>query len=137
MGKAHSDPLVIILAFSAIAELATGLALIAMPTVVITLLLAPVTSAMIVPVARVAGIALIALGLACWPGRDCARNGAFRALLTYNLLVAAYFAYLGAVQHLGGLLLWPVVGLHAAVTGLLIYFQHAKGQLGLASQSGP
>ena len=126
MEKVHHGSLVKVLAISAIAELATGIALIAVPAVVVSLLLAPVTSATVVPVARVAGIALIALGLACWPGRHGAGNAAFRALLIYNLLVAAYFAYLGAIQHLGGLLLWPVVGLHAAVTGLLLYFRNAK-----------
>jgi hypothetical protein len=42
------------------------------------------------------------------------------------MLVAAYFAYLGVAQHLGGLLLWPVVGLHAAVAGLLLYARSAK-----------
>lgn len=128
MEKARSDPLANVLAFSAVAELATGLALIAMPEVVVTLLLAPVTSAMIVSVARVAGIALIALGLACWPDRHCAGNASFRALLTYNLLVAAYLAYLGAAQHPSGLLLWPVVGLHAAVAGLLLFLRRAKAR---------
>ena len=126
MEQARSDTLARVLAFSAVAELATGLALIAMPALVITLILAPVTSEMIVPVARVAGIALIALGLACWPGRHRAVDAAFRALLTYNMLVAAYFAYLGVAQQLGGLLLWPVVGLHAAVAGLLLYARSAK-----------
>ena len=120
------NPLASIVAFSAIAELATGLALIAVPTVVVALLLAPETSAMIVPVARLTGFALVALGIACWPGRHGAGNAAFRALLTYNLLVAAYLAYLGAAQHLGGLLLWPVVGMHAAVTGLLLYFRSVE-----------
>ena len=126
MEQARSDTLARVLAFSAVAELATGLALIAMPALVITLILAPVTSEMIVPVARVAGIALIALGLACWPGRHRAGDAPFRALLTYNLLVAVYFAYLGVAQNPGGLLLWPVVGLHAAVAGLLLYARSAK-----------
>ena len=126
MEKLYSGPLANVLAFSTIVELATGLALLAMPAFVVTLLLAPVTSAMIVPVARVAGIALIALGLACWPSSHRAGDAAFRALLTYNLLVAAYLAYLGAAQHLGGLLLWPAVGLHAVVAGLLLYFRKAK-----------
>ena len=126
MEQARSDTLARVLAFSAVAELATGLALIAMPALVITLILAPVTSEMIVPVARVAGIALVALGLACWPVSNRARDAAFRALLAYNMLVAAYFAYLGVAQHLGGLLLWPVVGLHAAIAGLLLYARSAK-----------
>ena len=126
MEKAHSRPLATVLTFSAVAELTTGLALMVMPALVITLLLGPVTSAVIAPVARVAGIALIALGIACWPGRHCAGETAFRSLLTYNLLVAAYLAYLFAAEHLGGLLLWPVVGLHSVVAGLLLYFRMAK-----------
>jgi hypothetical protein len=128
MEEVHSSSLANVLSFSAIAELATGFALAAMPALVVTLLLAPVTSEAIVPVARVAGIALIALGLACWPSRDRAGDAAFRSLLTYNLLVAAYLAYLGATEHLGGLLLWPVVGLHAVVAGLLLYFRNAKAR---------
>lgn len=126
MEKSYSGPLANVLAFSAVAELTTGLALMVMPAFVVTLLLAPVTSAMIVPVARVAGIALIALGLACWPSRHRAGDAAFRSLMTYNLLVAVYLAYLGAVEHLGGPLLGPVVGLHAVVAGLLLYFRKAK-----------
>jgi hypothetical protein len=126
MDKDYFVTLANVLAFSAIAELATGLALLAMPDLVVSLLLAPVTSAMVVSVARVAGIALIALGLACWPSSHRTGDAAFRALLTYNLLVAAYLAYLGATQHLSGLLLWPVVGLHAIVVGLLLYFRNAK-----------
>jgi hypothetical protein len=126
MEKDRSDPLANVLGFSALAELATGLGLLAMPAFVVTLLLGPVTSMVIVPVARVAGIALLALGLACWPGRNRAGDAAFRALLTYNLLIAAYFAYLGVIQHLGGLLLWPVVGLHAVVAGLLLYLRTTK-----------
>lgn len=128
MDKVRTSPLAKVLAFSAITEIATGLALTILPGLVITLLLAPVTSATIIPVGRVAGIALIALGLACWPGRNRAGDAVFRALLTYNLLVAAYLAYLGTTEHLEGLLLWPAVALHAAVAGLLLYFRHAESQ---------
>ena len=126
MEKDDSGALANVFVFSAIAELATGLALLAMPDVVVALLLAPVTSAIVVPVARIAGIALIALGLACWPSSHRTGDAAFRALLTYNLLVAAYLAYLGVAQQLSGLLLWPVVGLHTVVAGLLLYFRNAK-----------
>jgi hypothetical protein len=123
MEKVYSGRLANVLAFSAIAELATGLALLAMPDIVVRLLLVPVTSATIAPVARVAGIALIALGLACWPNSQRVGDAAFRALLTYNMLVAAYLTYLGAAQQLGGALLWPAVGLHAVVAGLLLHFR--------------
>ena len=126
MESARSSPLARVLAFSAIAEIATGIALAILPAFVVTSLLAPVTSALIIPVARVAGIALIALGLACWAGWNRMADGAFRALLTYNLLVATYLAFLGTVEHIGGLLLWPTVALHAVVTALLLFFWKAE-----------
>ena len=57
-------------------------------------------------VARVAGIALIGLGIACWPGPPLA------GMLTYSTIVALYLAYLGFAAGLTGILLWPVVALH-------------------------
>ena len=41
-------------------------------------------------------------------------------MLTYNLLIAAYLAYLSVVAHSSDMLLWPAVALHAAVASLLI-----------------
>jgi hypothetical protein len=122
MNDIHSGALAKIMAFSAIAEFATGLALIASPAMVIKILLATEVSS---PVGRVAGIALVALGLACWPGKDGVSNAALRGLLTYNLLVAAYLAFLGLGEHLGGPLLWPAVALHAAVAGALLFYRKA------------
>ena len=70
---------------------------------------------------RCFGIALLTLGLACWPGRQRAASGtpAFRAMLIYNALIALYLAFLGTVRHRAGLLLWPAVALHAVVALLL------------------
>ena len=69
------------------------------------------------------GIALLALGLACWPSRQDAESGspALRAMLIYNVLIALYLAHLGRVGHLGGLLLWPGVALHAVVALSLVW----------------
>ena len=124
--SARSSPLARVLMFSAIAEIATGIGLVVSPAFVVSNLLAPVTSELIIPVARIAGIALIALSLACWTGWNRVGDGAFRALLTYNLLVAAYLALLGTAGHMRGLLLWPTVALHALVTALLLFFWKAE-----------
>jgi len=121
-----SNPLAKVLALSALAEIVTGIALVMSPVFVVTSLLAPVTSALIIPIARVAGIALIALGVACWAGWNRVADGAFRALLSYNLLVAGYLTYLGTAGHLGGVLLWPAVILHVGVTALLLFFRKAE-----------
>ena len=56
------------LIFAAVGEAATGLALLIVPSLVGQLLLGEQFTGVAIPVARVAGIALIALGIACWPG---------------------------------------------------------------------
>jgi hypothetical protein len=72
---------------------------------------------------RFPGIAILALGLACWPSRQHAESSspAFRAMLVYNVLIALFLVYLFKVGHLGGVLLWPGVALHAVVALLLIW----------------
>ena len=103
-----------LLAIAAIAEAATGLALLVVPSLVGRLLLGEELSGVAIPVARVTGIALIALAVACWPGRT-----ALCGMLTYNALAAAFFAYLGIRGHWAGPLLWPAVAAHAVLTILL------------------
>ena len=56
------------LAIAAVIEVGTGLALIIDPAKVIALLLGTIEAGLGIPLARFLGIALLALGLACWPG---------------------------------------------------------------------
>lgn len=100
------------LAFAAIGEAVTGLALLIVPSLVGQLLLGEQLAGVAIPVARVAGIALIALGIACWPGPP------LLGMLTYSALVTLYLAYLG-LGGLPGVLLWPAIILHAILTALL------------------
>lgn len=102
------------LMFAAVGEAATGFALLVDPSVVGWLLLGEDLTGVALPVARVAGLALIALALACWPGP--ARFG----MLTYSAAVTLYLAYVGFAGGLAGVLLWPAVVLHAILTALLI-----------------
>jgi hypothetical protein len=67
----------------------------------------------VIPVARVAGIALVALGVACWPGPP------LLGMLTYSAFVTLYLGYLGFAGGLTGVFLWPAVVLHAILTTLL------------------
>jgi hypothetical protein len=103
-----------VLTLAAAGEAATGVALLVVPSLVGRLLLGEELAGVTVPVARVAGIALIALAVACWPGK------ALIAMLTYSAAVTLYLAYVGFVGGLGGVLLWPAVVLHAILTALLI-----------------
>ena len=42
-------------------------------------------------------------------------------MLVYNVLIALFLVYLYKVGHLGGVLLWPGIVLHAVVALLLIW----------------
>jgi hypothetical protein len=112
-----------VLTVAAVAEAATGLALIVVPSLVGRLLLGAELAGVSIPVARVLGIALIALGVACWPG-----STALCGMLTYGALVTVYLAYLGLVGGFTGILLWPAVVVHALLTILLAraWFQSRK-----------
>lgn len=103
-----------VLMFAAIGEAATGLALLIVPSLVGQVLLGEYLTGIAIPIARVAGIALIGLGVACWPGPPLV------GMLTYSALVALYLAYLGFAG-LTGIFLWPAVILHAILTALLAW----------------
>jgi hypothetical protein len=102
-----------VLIFAAIGEAATGFALLIVPSLVGQLLLGEKLADVAIPVARVAGIALIALGVACWPGPP--RVG----MLIYSAAVTLYLAYVGFAGGWTGTLLWPAVVLHAILTALM------------------
>jgi hypothetical protein len=123
VSEASRDTLRKLLAFAAVVEIGTGLVLMSDPAIVVTLLLGTEVSGATTLLARCFGIALLALGLACWPGRQRAESGSptFRAMLIYNLLIALYLSYLGTGRHLGGVLLWPAIALHAVVALLLVW----------------
>lgn len=123
------------LTFASIVEVATGLALMIDPRFVVALLVGPNTPVEDIPMGRLPGIAIFALGLACWPSGSHAESGspAFRGMLAYNVLIALFLVYLFKVGHLGGVLLWPAVVLHAAVALLLIWTWHTDRRIGLSA----
>jgi len=85
-----------LLSVEAAIEAATALALIIFPQAVSSLLLGADLAAAGIAAARVAGIALLSLGLLCWMSRqDANKTAALTAMLNYNLLVTAYLMYLG------------------------------------------
>jgi hypothetical protein len=112
-----------LLTLAAIAEAATGLVLLVVPSLVGRLLLGEELTGASIPVARVLGIALLALGVCCWPA-----STALCGMLTYGALVTVYLAYLGLVGGFTGVLLWPAVVVHALLTALLAraWFQSRK-----------
>jgi len=111
-----------VLSLEAAIEAATGLALIIYPPGVASLLLGADLAGAGIAVARVAGIALLSLGLVCWLSRqDADKTATLAAMLIYNLLVTAYLMYLGFGGALVGILLWPAIAIHAVLTLLVAY----------------
>jgi len=102
-----------VLALAAVGEAGTGLALLIVPSLVGLLLLGEELTGVAIPVARVTGIALIALGVACWPGTPLV------GMLTYSAAVTLYLAYVGFAGGLTGILLWPAVVVHGILTFVL------------------
>jgi hypothetical protein len=101
------------LILAAVGEAATGVALLIVPSLVGRLLFGERLTGVAIPVARLTGIALIALGVACWPGPPLV------GMLTYSAVVTLYLAYIGFAGGLTGILLWPAVVLHVILTALL------------------
>jgi hypothetical protein len=120
-----------LLKLTTIIEAATGLALMAVPSVVVQLLLGGKISGASVPLGRVGGFALLSLGMACWPAHDPRGNTAsvVRAMLTYNSLATLYLLCLGIGGEWVGPLLWPAVALHG-ILSLLLARQWRLGNTG-------
>jgi hypothetical protein len=103
-----------VLVIASISEAATGAALLIVPSLVGHLLFDVALTGSALTVARVTGIALISLGVACWPGTPLV------GMLTYSAAVTLYLAYVGLAGGSTGILLWPAVVLHVILTALLI-----------------
>jgi hypothetical protein len=109
-----------LLIFTAALEGVAGLGLLLAPVAVADLLLGDTleTPASMV-LARVAGVALLAIGVACWQARldptGSAAAGIVGGILLYNLAVASLLAYACIGLGLFGIGLWPGVVLHLAL----------------------
>jgi len=106
-----------VLMLAALAEAGTGVILLAYPPIVVRLLFDAEIAGAGVSMSRLAGIALIGLGAACWPGTDSRR--AFYGMVTYSLLAMLFLIYIGLGNEGVGLLLWPAVVAHAILIVLL------------------
>ena len=105
---------------TALVETPIGLMLLVSPPLVVAFLLgASLDAPAALIVGRIAGAALLSLGVACWLARDdgpsLALRGLIAAMLLYNCAAAAVLAHAGAVVGLVGVLMWPAVALHAAL----------------------
>jgi hypothetical protein len=113
-----------LLTVSALFELGAGAALLCCPSATVVLLLGSgLDTSAAMTLGRVAGAALLALGAACLFARDDgshAARGLVRAMVLYNLAVAAILAVAGIGSGLIGIALWPAVVIHAAMAAWCI-----------------
>jgi Na+-driven multidrug efflux pump len=114
-----------LLAFAALAEAATGALVLAYPPLVVRLLFGDEIVGAGVVMSRIAGISLIGLGVACWPGAreqggTPRLSPALAGMFAYSTLAAIYLAWLGFAGQRAGVLLWPGVVVHVLLSGLLL-----------------
>ena len=117
-----------ILLVAAIAEAVTGLIVLAIPSIAVRALFGIEIAGAAIIMSRIAGVALIGLGVACWPGRvgatlSGANQGNIQQLygmLTYSVLVTLYLIRIGIRGAPVGPLLWPAVIVHAVLIILLV-----------------
>jgi hypothetical protein len=107
-----------LLTVTAVIEGLTGLLLAAIPSFVTRLLLASsLDDAVSLTVARLTGLALLTLAVACWlarlDGGTRAANGLVAAMVLYNIGAIVLLVYAGVALRLSGIGLWPAVLLHA------------------------
>jgi hypothetical protein len=106
-----------VLAVAAVAEALTGVILLVYPSILVWLLFGVDVSGIGDVTSRFAGLALVALGVACWPYGSESR--ALYGMLTYGSLATLALLYLALGGKWNGPLLWPAVVLHAVLTLLL------------------
>lgn len=107
-----------VLMLTATVEGLTGLILLMYPAIVVRLLFDTAIAGAGALMSRLAGIALIGLGVACWPDRN--PRQAFFGMLAYSLLAMLYLVYVG-FNGKAGILLWPGVAAHAGLSLLLVW----------------
>src|SRR5262247_302752 len=112
-------------------EIVVGAVFLTVPEVPCLLLFGAKPEAVGTPLGRFAGIALIALGLACRPssGDTEPRRQVVLSLLAFNAGVSILLAWVGVASVLHGVLLWPGVILHAVIAGALLTHVLAKSSV--------
>jgi hypothetical protein len=104
---------------TALLETALGLCLLVVPVIPLAILLGLEPAATdTLFVGRVAGAALLAIGVASWIGRadtGSAQLGLLSGILVYNAAVTVLLVFAGTLLKMVGVLLWPTVVLHAVL----------------------
>jgi hypothetical protein len=106
---------------SAVVELATGLALLTVPSVVLDVLIGSPADSGTTLVARILGGALSALGVAGWLAGPTPERGLTLAFVAYNVITTALLVVGGLNGSADGSLLWPAAAVHAIASAALAF----------------
>lgn len=105
-----------LLTVAGVVECLAGLAFFLSPGLTTALLLGAEPNAVGLVIGRVAGAALVSLGIACWCARadagGAARMGTLRAITLYNAGAGLMLVVFAATGEAGGAVVWTVGVLH-------------------------
>ncbi len=108
-----------LLTIAAVVEGLAGLALVLAPAATLALLLGAVPDSVGLMIGRIAGVALLALGVSCWGARTDAggpaRAGTLAAITTYNAGAGLLLLLFAATGNAHGLVVWGAGLLHLAL----------------------
>jgi hypothetical protein len=103
-------------------EAVTGVALLISPASVGALLFGTEPVGVGLILGRLTGIALVALGIACWPSdptRYTGLRGPALGMLVYSGAATVYLAFVAFAGEYRGTLLWPAIIVHLVLTLML------------------
>lgn len=125
---------------TAVAEVVIGLALVGLPAIVLAALLGIQPASMETQfVGRVAGAALMAIGVASFLARNDAtlpaQRGLLIGILLYDVLVALLLVYAAIGVSIGGPALWPAVVLHTLLAIWCVLGLRVQAEPGLLEGS--
>jgi hypothetical protein len=128
-----------LLRVTAVIEVATGVASLLGPRLLVQLLFGRAsTTAIELVLARFIGAALLSLGMACWwaanDPESRATEGVVKAMLLYDVAAAVLLASAGT-SGLNGVLLWPAFALHSAMAVWCVAGPPACKQQALAAET--
>jgi hypothetical protein len=102
-------------------EIVVGASIVTVPNVPCRLLFATTPEGVGIPLARFAGVALVALGIACLPSKAAGSpRSAVLGLLVFNVGATVLLAWVAIANTFRGIVLWPVVVLHALIAAALL-----------------
>jgi hypothetical protein len=111
----------LVVMIAACLEIAVGVIILTAPDLLSRLLFGTTPDGVGMPLARFAGIALVALGIACMPsGLTRHDRRVVLGLLIFNVGATILLAWVAVATSFRGFLLWPTVMLHAVIAAALL-----------------